>query len=348
MTVLHIILLLACFVLLARVVDFFFIASLDRISHDLKLSSDAAGATLMAIGSSAPELFVSLFAVLKPGNHQVIGVGSIVGSAIFNLLVIVGVASMVKEAKLTWQPMVRDLMFYLLTVALLVWFISDGLFNLTESVVFLCVYVIYVIAVVYWKNWFPYQDTIHNDNASDAHGEHNHFTKPIDNFLKLIFPSQKKYYLNFLFSILAIAALSYVLVESAVVIAHNLNIPESIIALTVLAAGTSIPDLFSSVIVAKQGRGDMAVSNAVGSNIFDILVGLGLPFVIAMTISGGKIHSGGNLTFSSLILFGSVIILILLLLLRRWKVGRTAGIILLGLYVIYIAIEIYRIYGQPF
>ena len=127
----------------------------------------------------------------------------------------------------------------------------------------------------------------------------------------------------------------------------NLNIPESIIALTVLAAGTSVPDLFSSIIVARQGRGDMAVSNAVGSNIFDILIGLGLPFVIAMFIYGGEIQSGGNLTLSSIILFGSVILLILLLLLQKWKIGKTVGIILLGLYVIYVAIEIYRIYGIP-
>lgn len=88
MIALYILILLACFVLLARVVDLFFISSLDEISKDLRLSSDAAGATLMAVGSSAPELFVALFAVLKPGNHQVIGIGSIVGSAIFNLLLI--------------------------------------------------------------------------------------------------------------------------------------------------------------------------------------------------------------------------------------------------------------------
>ncbi len=348
MTVLHIILLLVCFVLLARVVDLFFIASLDKISSDLKLSSDAAGATLMAIGSSAPELFVALFAVLKPGNHQVIGVGSIVGSAIFNLMVIIGAASLVKETKLTWKPMIRDLVFYLLTVALLVWFIRDGSFNITESVVFLCVYLVYVIAVVYWKRWFPYEDANYQEDVHDTRGEQNRLTKPVDSLLKLIFPSKKRYYLVFLFSILTIAGLSYILVESAIVIAHNLNIPESIIALTVLAAGTSVPDLFSSVIVARQGRGDMAVSNAVGSNIFDILVGLGLPFVIAMSISGGEIKSGGNLTFSSIILFGSVILLILLLLLRRWKVSRITGIILLSLYVIYIAFEIYRIYGLPF
>ena len=347
MTILYIILLLICFVLLARIVDLFFIESLDKISSDLKLSSDAAGATLMAVGSSAPELFVALFAVLKPGDHQVIGVGSIVGSAIFNLMVIIGAASLVKEAKLTWKPMVRDLAFYVLTVAMLVWFISDGSFNLNESFIFLGMYVVYVIVVIYWKKWVPYNDMPYVDEIKDVHGQHNHYTKYIDRFLSLLFPSKERYYLVFLFSIIIIAALSYVLVESAVVIAHNLNIPESIIALTILAAGTSVPDLFSSVIVARQGRGDMAVSNAIGSNIFDILVGLGLPFVIAMLIYGGEIQSGGNLTLSSIILFGSVILLILLLLLRKWRTGKTVGIILLSLYVVYVAIEIYRIYGKP-
>jgi Ca2+/Na+ antiporter len=206
-------------------------------------------------------------------------------------------------------------------------------------------YVLYVIAVVYWERWFPYEDMKQEIVIEDAHGEHYKYTKYIDHFLKLIFPSKERYYLVFLLSIAIIAALSYVLVESAVVIAHNLNIPESIIALTILAAGTSVPDLFSSIIVAKQGRGDMAVSNAIGSNIFDILIGLGLPFIIAMTIFGGEIQSGGNLTFSAIILFGSVILLILLLLLRKWKVGKTVGIILLSFYALYVAMEIYRIYG---
>ncbi|MBN2636084.1 MAG: calcium/sodium antiporter [Prolixibacteraceae bacterium] len=345
MTILHIILLLVCFVVLARVVDLFFIESLDKISGDLKLSSDAAGATLMAIGSSAPELFVALFAVLKPGNHEAIGIGSIVGSAIFNLLVIVGAASYVKQAKLTWQPMVRDLAFYILTVALLVWFISDGSFNVTESFIFLGMYILYVIAVIYWKKWFPYNDMLHETQIANKHEESNNYTKYIDRFLSLFFPSKKYYYLIFVISVAIIAALSFVLVESAVVIAHNLNIPESIIALTVLAAGTSVPDLFSSIIVARQGRGDMAVSNAVGSNIFDILVGLGLPFIIAMFIYGGEIQAGGDLTFSSIVLFGSAILLIILLLVRKWKVGKTVGIILLSLYLFYIAIEIFRIYG---
>lgn len=340
MIIVYILILLATFVVLARIVDLFFIASLDRISKDLKLSSDAAGATLMAVGSSAPELFVALFAVLKPGEHEAIGIGSIVGSAIFNLLVIVGAAAVVRKTRLTWEPLVRDLFFYTLAVTLLVFFIWDGSFDMMEAAIFLGVYVLYVVAVVYWRKILPYEDT--GDEVEDAHAEENKLTKYLDNVLRFFFPRKEKYYLVFVVSILLIAALSYVLVEVAVASAHILNIPEAIIALTVLAVGTSIPDLFSSIIVAKQGRGDMAVSNAIGSNIFDILIGLGLPFMIVMFSSGKTIEAGGNLIRSVIILFGSVLLLVVLLVLRRWKVGKPTGIILILVYVAYVIYEIIK------
>lgn len=340
MIALYIIVLLACFVLLARVVDLFFISSLDKISKDLRLSSDAAGATLMAVGSSAPELFVALFAVLKPGDHQVLAIGSIVGSAIFNLLVIIGAVAMVKKTKLTWQPMIRDLLFYAIAVALLVLFIWNGVFTINEAVIFLGVYVIYVIAVIYWRKILPYSEKEYPEIKEDIHGEKNRITKPIDTVLKFVFPAQNYYYFVFLVSILIIAALSYVLVEVAVHSAHILDIPEAIIALTVLAVGTSIPDLFSSIIVARQGRGDMAVSNAIGSNIFDVLVGLGLPFLVVMLISGDTISAGGDLGRSSMILFASVIVLFVLLLFSKWKVGKFTGVILLGLYIFYLVWEV--------
>lgn len=339
MILLYTLALLACFLLLARIVDLFFIASLDKISTDLRLSSDAAGATLMAVGSSAPELFVALFSVLKPGEHQAIGIGSIVGSAIFNLLVIVGAVALVRKTKLTWQPMVRDLLFYTFAVALLVWFIWDGKFTLTEAGIFLGIYIVYVITVVYWKRILPYDDL-----AFDERGERDWSKKGVhlifDRMLYRIFPGKDHYYRVFILSVFLIAGLSWALVELAVVISYTLNIPESIIALTVLAVGTSVPDLISSMIVARQGRGDMAVSNAIGSNIFDILVGLGLPLSIIILLSGESVGSGGDITRSAILLFVSVILLILWLLFSKWKVGKITGIVFVGMYVFYVISEI--------
>jgi len=342
MIALYILALLACFVLLARVVDLFFISSLDKISKDLRLSSDAAGATLMAVGSSAPELFVALFAVLKPGEHQVIGIGSIVGSAIFNLLVIVGAAALVRKAELVKQPVIRDLIFYATAVALLVYFIWDGKLTFFESAIFLVVYIFYVVAVVYWRRWFPYEDkTFEGEHEPECNKKG--IIGIFDVTLCFIFPKAERYYLVFFFSIMIIAALSWALVELAVLVSEGLGISEAIIALTVIAVGTSVPDLFSSLIVARQGRGEMAVSNAVGSNIFDILVGLGLPFLIVMMISGGSIDAGGNLISSTIILSASVVLIVLLLLFNKWKVGKFTGVVLLTAYVFYVAYEIIKI-----
>ncbi len=344
MVIIYILALLVCFILLARIVDQFFIHSLDQISKDLKLSSDAAGATLMAVGSSAPELFVALFAIFKPGEHEAIGVGSIVGSAIFNLLVIVGASAIVRKAKLTWQPVIRDLIFYTISVSLLLLFIWDGSFSLPEAGILLIIYIFYVVAAIYWKKLLPYPDLPYDETSTEKDDKKNLIIL-FDNFLGRLFPSQKHYYLVFSQSILIIAGLSWVLVELAVLISTTFHIPEGIIALTVLAIGTSVPDLFSSMIVAKQGRGDMAVSNAIGSNIFDILVGLGLPFAIYMLIHGGKVGAGdNNLIYSTLILFSSVILLFFILIFSKWKVGKVTGIFLVLLYVIYVAREIIILY----
>ena len=340
--VLYIVALLASFVLLARVVDLFFIPSLDKISSDLRLSSDAAGATLMAVGSSAPELFVALFAVLKPGDHEVIGIGSIVGSAIFNLLVIIGAAALVKKAVLIKQPIIRDLIFYSIAVALLLYFIWDGKLTMMETIIFIGVYVLYVVAVVFWRKIWPYHDREYDETEQPECNKKGIFGF-FDKTLCLIFPSQKRYYLVFFESIIIIAGLSWILVELAVVISEGLGIPEAIIALTVLAIGTSIPGLFSSIIVARQGRGEMAVSNAIGSNVFDILVGLGLPFIIAMLISGGEISVGGNLIASSVVLAASVVLLVVLLVVSRWRIARFTGYILLIVYIVYIIYEIEKV-----
>ncbi len=340
MLILYLLALLACFILLARIVDRFFISSLDQISHDLRLSHEAAGATLMAAGSSAPELFVALFAVLKPGEHQVIGVGSIVGSALFNILVIVGVSALFRNSKLTWQPVIRDLSFYFIAVGLLVWFLLDSQFTWYEALILLGLYFVYILAVVFWRRIFTYKDAFFIDQRKDT-PDRKGLISCFDRFLAFFFPPANRYYLVFFISIGIIAGLSWILVELAVLISVRLNIPEAIIALTVIAIGTSVPDLISSVIVAKQGRGDMAVSNAIGSNIFDVLVGLGLPFIVSIIVYGISIDvSANNLLSSTVILFSSVVVLFVMLIVSKWRMGKISGLLLLALYLFYIIREI--------
>ena len=342
MLIIYILILLVSFYVLAKVVDDYFVESLDKVAVKLKMSHDAAGATLMAVGSSAPELFVAIFAVIRPGDHEAIGVGNIVGSALFNILVITGAAAIVRKAIIAWQAVIRDLFFYAGSVIILLVTFIDGKVSYTEVGILIGTYIIYVIVVVFWRKMFKYVDPdekviIKEKDKNKKLKIYEKIMNPIDFILKKIFPPAKYNFAVFLMSIAIIAGISWVLVESAIHIAHILNISEAIIAVTVLAAGTSIPDLFSSLIVSKQGRGGMAISNAVGSNIFDILIGLGLPFMIIIVSTGGKANLDlGNIEQSVYFLLASVVIVFFLFVINKWKVGKIFGISLLLVYAAYL------------
>lgn len=343
--ILNILLLLVSFYLLARICEEYFVVSLDKIAHKLKMSSDMAGATLMAVGSSAPELFVAIIALLKPGGHEDVGTGTIVGSALFNILVIVGASAVaIKKTILSWQPVVRDTIFYSFSIIMLIMAFRDGRIDFIEALMFVGLYIIYLAAVANWRKILPYKDVdkmvkeVEESAKKSEKKKWHKITKPLDWAMDRLFPPQKHYYLVFFISIALIAGLSWVLVESAVSISHIMGIPEAIIALTVLAAGTSIPDLISSIIVARQGRGDMAISNAIGSNIFDILFGLGVPWLIILSFLGkGFVPvSAENLLSSVVLLFATVLIIFFLLLVRKWKIGHRAGYFLIVLYALYL------------
>lgn len=334
-----IMLVLLAFYLLAVVTEEFFVPAIDRIADRLHLGSDAAGATLLAAGSSAPEFFTSLFAVLGiAGGHGDVGAGTIVGSAIFNVLVIVGAAAMFKSVKLQWQPVIRDQVFYMITILMLLWAFWDGKIVIAEAIVFVATYAIYVLTVVYWRKILNYEDIIAEVNIEEK--DRGRFSRAIYHTLSYVIPSPQKkpklVALSFTVSVLAIAGLSWLLVNQVVIIADILHMNATFLALTVLAAGTSLPDLIGSIIVAKQGRGDMAVSNAIGSNVFDVLFGLGLPWLIVLGFGrDAVIVSKDNLMASILLLFATVISLCFMLIIRNWRIGHRSGLLLIGLYAAY-------------
>ena len=311
------------------------------------MSHDMAGATLMAIGSSAPELFVAIIAIFKPGGHGDIGIGTIVGSALFNLLVIIGAVGLVKNTTLTWQLVMRDLVFYVIGIAALFYVLNNGSVSMLEAGVFVAFYGVYVFAVVKWRRWFKYK-TYDEDPEEEEDEPKKGLMRlflPLDWLLDLIFPRPKYYFVVFFISIAFIGALCWVLVESAIVISHTLDIPEVVIALTVLAVGTSVPDMMSSVIVAKQGRGGMAVSNGIGSNIFDIFIGLGLPWMVkAYLVDSDLVTNIEGLGISIALLFGSVLMLLFALIFQRWRLNHRLGFIFILLYIAYVVWEILRMY----
>ena len=335
--------LLVSFYLLNEVTDRFFVPSLDKIAHKWKMSDDAAGATLMAAGSSAPELFIAIIALIYGGDNHEIGVGTIVGSALFNLLVIIGIVGLVRTSKISWKPMIRDLIFYVISIALLYWAYSSGMITILHVSIFVLFYIIYVVAVVNWKKILPHSDEpVDEDDEDDEEPSWKKYFRLLDYILAKFFMSEKHFVVNFMISIVMIALLSWVLVESAVVISVSLGVPKYIVALTVLAFGTSVPDMMSSIIVAKQGRGGMAISNALGSNVFDILIGLGLPWMVLILIQNKDIFvRSQNISFHILVLLGSVVGTLLLFILNKWRINRLIGGIMVSVYLIYLAYIVY-------
>lgn len=143
---LYIIIILFLFIGLAIICDDFFIASLEAISQRLNLSEDVAGATFMAAGSSAPELFIS---IAGAGAGSDVGVGTIVGSAVFNLLIIIALTAALagKVLCLDWRPFVRDSIFYAMSIVAFIAFSLDTQFQYWESLMLLALYALYIVVM---------------------------------------------------------------------------------------------------------------------------------------------------------------------------------------------------------
>jgi len=143
--VIHILLSLYMFLGLAIICDDYFVASLEQIVEKLQLSDDVAGATFMAAGSSAPELFTSVIGVFVAKGD--VGIGTIVGSAVFNILVIIGLCALLcdKPTQLSWWPLLRDSSYYLLSIAILIVVMVDSEVFWYEALVMLIFYIGYII-----------------------------------------------------------------------------------------------------------------------------------------------------------------------------------------------------------
>nr|XP_034309569.1 sodium/potassium/calcium exchanger 3 isoform X2 [Crassostrea gigas] len=415
----HILIVLYVFGALAIVCDDYFCASLEIICDELSLQEDVAGATFMAAGSSAPEFFTALIGVFIAESD--VGVGTIVGSAVFNILFIVGVCGLFAGmiVRLTWYPVLRDSLYYLLSVAALIITIYDNEVQWYESLVLFLMYILYIVVMYFNKRleqfFYQYLHTLsggrigdhsrtlpeqnerqallesekvdrsgsvdHNTipkeiessfnsqgnrslEKSTGHKESKEYESPWqipDTFLKRIFwvamipmhalffvtipdcrrPGRwhKTYPVTFVMSIAWIAGLSYIMVWMVTVAGDALEIPETVMGLTLLAAGTSVPDCLSSLFVARDGLGDMAVSNSIGSNVFDILMCLGFPWLLkSLALEDGapiKIQSEG-LTYSAITLLSTVVFLLVAMFLTRWRLDKKFGVICLFVYVVVI------------
>ncbi|RUS70892.1 hypothetical protein EGW08_021346 [Elysia chlorotica] len=162
-------------------------------------------------------------------------------------------------------------------------------------------------------------------------------------------PDRRKWFpITFTGSICWIAGFSYLMVWWANQAGETIGIPDEVMGLTILAAGTSIPDLITSVIVAKKGFGDMAVSSSVGSNIFDITVGLPVPWMLYSAVNAGDPYevSSDGLLCSIFLLFIMLIAVIACIAISGWKMSKVLGVAMMLLYLVFVTLAVLLEYGK--
>jgi K+-dependent Na+/Ca+ exchanger-like protein len=326
--------------------DLYFVPSTIVIAHRLDMAPDVAGATLLAFGSSAPEFCTNIVATFFIVNEC--GVGDIIGSAIHNILLVVGISGMfaVRSLSLWWYPLSRDCLFYAISIVELLVFLIDENIVVWEASVMCGTYVMYCIWM-YWNRPIYKQlctlckldEKEPEENESDDEPEEGVlYYDPIEVIWRHCMPDYSKYPVScFLSALLNIAWLSYIMVDSATRFGCIAGIPTLFMGLVFLAAGTSIPDAFASLGAAKRGEGDMAVSNALGSNIFDILLGLGMPWLISLLMGQPIVFLGvSRLLWWVIALLVILVVFMGIVVVSGWKLNQKTGMVLGLLYVGYV------------
>jgi len=263
-----------------RAGDFFSpAATYIQNKHDIPQSIKAA--VIDAIASSFPEFCVAVIAVIMLGRAEV-GIASIVGSALYNVLVIPAAAGLVAASPMVISKEVvwRDNLYYLgvtLLLGAMLWLFPNE-WGAGVAVIFLLAYLGYVFLL---QRDFKKSK---NQNA-DSHKPDILEDKTEDDD-ELELKSEKKAWIWLVSMMILMGGATHVLVESSLALGDMLGIDGVLMGFVVIAAGTSVPDTALSVISAKKGHYDAAVSNVFGSNIFDICICLSVPILLALAMSG--------------------------------------------------------------
>jgi Ca2+/Na+ antiporter len=361
--ILYLLGILATFYVLYIVVDIFLIPTIYIIKDKIGLTDDQTGA-LTSFVSSAPELSVSMISLYLAiqSNDQAkfqeiaaIGPASVIGSALFSILFIVGASAWFGGKKLTWHSITRDMLYYIISVITLFFFIQDSTIMWYEGVILLLMYALYTIIVANWPKIHKFfnipsteiiaEDVVESEekllHIRDTDWTLKNFFAKLSSYiffpLKNGFNALQVLY-NVILAITLVVVSSGFMVEFAQKLALDLRIPASLIAVTILAAGTSVPDLLASIKTAREGYADTAVTNAVGSNVFDILGNLGLTYTISALFTKGlpvKVDVT-QINTSIILLLASSIALVILLFAKKFNLSKLASVFLMVSYIVYL------------
>lgn len=328
----NVIVLLAGFVLLVKGADYFVEGS-SSVARRLKIPSIVVGLTIVAMGTSLPELAVSLSAALSGSNE--IAVSNVVGSNLFNLIVVLGVCAVISPIAVDKSVMKKEMPFMLGITALLILLFADFIMPWTgfsktgkvvgeisrfDGIVFLALFAGFML--------FTVEGALkHRKNNADTEEKND--------------KNELNIWLSILFILGGAVAIKFggdFVVDSASDIAAVFGMSETLVGLTIVALGTSLPELVTSIVAARKGETSLAIGNVVGSNIFNILLILGVSAAISPieVIMESLVDIIIVLTVSVVVfIFGK----------SKDKISRVEGITMVTIYVLYMAYAIIRVYA---
>ncbi|MCI8589574.1 MAG: calcium/sodium antiporter [Clostridiales bacterium] len=305
--ILLILMLTAGFFLLVKGADWF-VSGASAMAEKLGISPIVIGLTVVAMGTSLPEAAVSISAVIK-GNAE-ITIGNVVGSNILNILMILGLSAMVSVLKVKKSTVRYELPFLMGISILLVVQGIDGRIGFADGLLQIILFALYLAYLFLAAK------------KSRIEGEK-----------KIIDKNNKKVWqiiLLCVFGLIMTIVGSSMVVEAACIVAARLGLSERLIGLTIVALGTSLPELVTSVTAAKKGNSDIAIGNIVGSNIFNIL------FVIGISSLVHPVAFAEIFRFDSIVSAAAALFLVIFCA-KEGRLKRWHGAVLLTGYMIYFA-----------
>lgn len=312
------ILLIIGFVLLIKGADFFVDGS-SSVAKILKVPTIIIGLTVVAFGTSMPELSVSVTAALRGSND--LAVSNVLGSNIFNLLVVLGCCALVKPVAAKWSLLKKEFPFSILITIILLLVDSDfSIMKILDGnqgfvlgrwagLLFLILFVLYIYATV--KSALRSRA-----EAKDMEEEEYKTMSPLKSGIYIVI------------GLIGIVWGGNLVVDSASNIALTFGWSQAFIGLTIVALGTSLPELVTSVVAARKGENDLAVGNVVGSNIFNILLILGVSsFITPITLDVTAVYDTIILIIASIVVYVSAI--------SKREIQRKEGILFLVCYFVF-------------
>lgn len=317
--ILQLTLLIVGFVLLIRGADWL-VDGASSVAANFKVSKLLIGLTIVAFGTGAPELAVS-FSSLISGNTDIL-LGNVIGSNIINVLLLIGVAAVIHPIRVKKATVSKELpLLLLISTALIVLFLDASLTNAVSNVFSRSDA---IICLLLFGIFLYYLISLARKNKKEA----KKANKPQ-------YPIGKSLLLTFI-GLVCIVIGSELVVNSASDIATTMGISERIISLSIVALGTSLPELVTTITAARKGESDLLVGNIVGSNIFNICIVLTLPILF----SGGISPANFELLDLIMLIFSAFLLCIL----ARYnhKITRAEGVLMLIIFAIYYG---YIVYG---